>query len=605
MKTLSRFVAKFTSLIVAVLSCFDRVIFKGYLPITNSAALEGFVDHVLKIPRKDFMKFAERQSETLVEHGKRLAQEVGAEYRYLQGTHRKDKLVDEILRKRPISEGLICVLCCMECCPSFRLIFGKGRPNLANARRQQRVLYFYFLDPQLGQIYIRLTTWFPFTAQVYVNGHSWLAQQMLRRRLGFSLQDNAFTALDDPQATQKLADSFAKLNWAKILNRLVRQVNPLMNERWFRNFSYYWVVDQAEFATDLIFTSREALAGLYPRLLNHAAVNFSAREIMSFLGRRFHPRFDGEVLTDCQKGRWPGARVKHRMKNNWLKMYDKFGLVLRIETVINNPREFRVRRLRMREGCPEMVWCPMNKGVINLYRYREVSLAANERYLEALSVVEDPTPAYRQVEELTEPVVVTGRSLAGFNPASKADIKLFTAVLDGNHLVRGFRNAEIREALYGSNEDRSERRRQSRRGGSDVEAVARTWTDRQGAPHPSVAGQSERPSVARSHPATLPLWNPSGGRSGGMIRRKDGARRGEVTEVDSKTQVIDQLRISLITVAPSTPVSLASRPWNLTLKASCSMPSWWSIVAWRSCTVQTFSTAAYPRSSVAPWTIPP
>lgn len=149
------------------------------------------------------------------------------------------------------------------------------------------------------------------------------------------------------------------------------------------------------------------------------------------------------------------------MKNNWLKMYDKFGLVLRIETVINNPREFRVRRLRMREGCPEMVWCPMNKGVINLYRYREVSLAANERYLEALSVVEDPTPAYRQVEELTEPVVVTGRSLAGFNPASKADIKLFTAVLDGNHLVRGFRNAEIREALYGSNEDRSERRRQS------------------------------------------------------------------------------------------------------------------------------------------------
>ena len=122
-----------------------------------------------------------------------------------------------------------------------------------------------------------------------------------------------------------------------------------------------------------------------------------------FLGRRFHPRFDGEVLTHCQKGRWPGARIKHRMKNNWLKMYDKFGLVLRIETVINNPREFRVRRLRTREGRREMVWCPMNKGVINLYRYREVSLAANERYLEALSVVEDPAPAYHQVEELTEP----------------------------------------------------------------------------------------------------------------------------------------------------------------------------------------------------------
>ena len=56
------------------------------------------------------------------------------------------------------------------------------------------------------------------------------------------------------------------------------------------------------------------------------------------------------MLTDCQKGRWPGARIKHRMKNNWLKMYDKFGWVLRIETVINNPSEFRVRRLRTRQG---------------------------------------------------------------------------------------------------------------------------------------------------------------------------------------------------------------------------------------------------------------
>ncbi len=134
MKTLSRFVAKFTKLIVAVLSCFDRVIFKGYLPLTNGPALEGFVDHVLRIRRCDFMAFAEEQSESLVEHAKQMARDAGAEYVYLQGAHRKDKLVDQILRQRPISEGLICVLCCMECCPSFRLASGKDRPRLVNAR---------------------------------------------------------------------------------------------------------------------------------------------------------------------------------------------------------------------------------------------------------------------------------------------------------------------------------------------------------------------------------------------------------------------------------------------------------------------------------------
>jgi hypothetical protein len=284
---------------------------------------------------------------------------------------------------------------------------------------------------------------------------------MLKQRLGFNLQDNAFTALDDLQAAQKLADSFPHLNWRKILNGLVRQVNPLMNERWFRSLSYYWVIDQAEYATDLIFTSREALAGLYPRLLDHAAVNFSAKDILTFLGRKLHPQFEGEVLTQCLKDRWPGARIKHRIKNNWLKMYDKFGWVLRIETVINDPREFRVRRLRTREGRRQMVWCPMNKGVENLYHYREVALAANPRYLEALAVVDDPTPAYQQVETLTKPAVVGGRSYAGFNPASAADVRLFQAVLDGNHLVRGFRNSDIREALYVTTDDAAERRRQS------------------------------------------------------------------------------------------------------------------------------------------------
>ena len=73
----------------------------------------------------------------------------------------------------------------------------------------------------------------------------------------------------------------------------------------------------------MIFTSRAALAGLYPRLLDHAAVNFSAKDILTFLGRKLHPRFEGEVLTSCQKARWPGARIKHRMKNNWLKWNDR------------------------------------------------------------------------------------------------------------------------------------------------------------------------------------------------------------------------------------------------------------------------------------------
>ncbi len=165
--------------------------------------------------------------------------------------------------------------------------------------------------PELGLIHVRLTSWFPFTVQVYLNGHSWLERQMLKRRLGFNLQDNAFTTLDDPKPAQKLADSFVNQNWQKILESLARQVNPLTRQPWFRGLSYYWVIDQAEFSTDLIFTSREALAGLYPRLLDHAAVNFSAKHILTFLGRLFILALTVRCSPFARKlaGREPGSNI--------------------------------------------------------------------------------------------------------------------------------------------------------------------------------------------------------------------------------------------------------------------------------------------------------
>lgn len=461
MKSPNPFVTRFAASLIAVLSCFDRVIFKGHLPFGSEAHLNAFVDGVLRTRRKDFLAFLEDKSAQLVNHGKQLAAQHDVPYQYLHGGTRKEELVRQLLRERRSPEGLVCVLCCQETCRTVKLRYGDGRPRLVFTRRPQRVLYYYFLDPDFGLLYLRVQTWFPYTFQVYVNGHDWLARQLHQHGSGFVQQDNAFTQLDDPALAQQLADRFEQLPWRKQLNRWARLVNPLLTQSWLRGQNYYWVLDQAEYSTDLLFTSRQALADLYPRLLGHAAVNFSAQDILTFLGRRLHPRFDGEVLTDCKKERWPGARIKHRVKNNWLKMYDKFGQILRIETVINQPREFKVRRRRFRQGRECLVWCPMNKGVSNFYRYRQVAAAANDRYLAALAVVDDPARAYRDTERLAQPKIVQGRSSAGFNPARRSDVLLFEAVLRGEHLLQGFRNADIRRVLYGEVKDSALRRRQS------------------------------------------------------------------------------------------------------------------------------------------------
>ena len=200
-------------------------------------------------------------------------------------------------------------------------------------------------------------------------------------------------------------------------------------------------------------------------MLDHATLNFSAPDILGFLGRHLHARFDGQVMTQCKKDRWPGTWVRHGVKNNWLKMYDKFGLILRVETVINNSREFRVRHLRTRGRQRRMTWCPMNKGVCNMSRYQQVSSAANDRYLDGLSVVNDP--AYRQLKPLAACKIANQRCYAGFNPARREDVELFAAVLNSGNQIHGFRNADVRVALFGQPRHGSEasrvqtRRRQS------------------------------------------------------------------------------------------------------------------------------------------------
>jgi hypothetical protein len=215
---------------------------------------------------------------------------------------------------------------------------------------------------------------------------------------------------------------------------------------------YYWIIEQAEYATDVLFKDRAALQPLYSALLRHATLCLGAEDILTFLGRKLHPAFQGEV-GNAYKNRWPGARVKHRMKENGIKMYDKHGVVLRIETVINRPYEFKVRRHGLRRGKPILGWFPMAKGVANLYRYAEVSLAANGRYLTALSTVEDPARAQEHLLGLGAALRRAGRSYRGFNPLSRLDLGLFSAVLRGEYTIMGFRNRDIRLQLYPKAQD--------------------------------------------------------------------------------------------------------------------------------------------------------
>jgi hypothetical protein len=449
MKTACSFLVKFAGVISWALSCFDRVIFKGHLPISRVSEFERFVDYVLKVRRKDFLKVhGPRWSERLVEHAKRLAQKHGRRWEYHPGAIDKDAWAKKQLNLAPIAEGLLGVLCVREACRTFKLAYGNGRPHFVSRKVPQRVLYYYFVDKKLGLIHVRLQTWAPFTCQVYANGHDYVARQLRTKGIAFEQVDNAFVELGDVTAAQRSADRFAKLPWPKILERYARQVNPLLHAE-LAGLSHYWVVDQAEYATDLRFANRHALGGLFERLLAFALLTFTPKKVFSYLGRKWHERFDGEVQTRYKSVREPGACIKHFMKRNWLKMYDKLGLLLRVETVINQPGEFKVLRdCRHHDGTTTLGYYSMCKGVGNLHHYQSQARACNQRYLEALAAVDDPTPRSSELKKLTEPRRHQGRSYAGFNPARDEEVRLFAAVLAGDSIAQGFRNRDIRAALY-------------------------------------------------------------------------------------------------------------------------------------------------------------
>ena len=186
-------------------------------------------------------------------------------------------------------------------------------------------------------MHVRIQAWIPYQVQIYINGREWLSRQLDAAGVGYRRYDNALLHVDDLEIAARLCDKFAHRSWPAVLNAFARRVNPLLAMIGQAGFGgYYWVLDQAEIATDVLFQNRPALLEVWPDLVRHASTNLSSADVLRFLGRKLHPALKAEVLTEARR-RPEGWRIKHRLARNWIKAYDKAS-VLRVETTINNPR---------------------------------------------------------------------------------------------------------------------------------------------------------------------------------------------------------------------------------------------------------------------------
>jgi hypothetical protein len=442
--------------ITGSLAMFDRMIFKGHLTALYKQDGARCFLWSQGVALKDFTGYAKATTERIANNARKLVTDAGRpvisfdHVKTRNRTQHKDDLAKSIAEADGITEGIICLISAVESCFSFQVRKRHTTGKLELFRRERKCLhhYLYLIDPEFGLMHVRMQGWIPYECQIYLNGREWLARQLDLRGVGYVRWDNSLLAIDDLETAAELCDRFAHKAWPRVLNAFAKKLNPILPALRAANYGgYYWVLDQAEIATDVMFKTRPRLLEIWPDLVRHASLNMSSEDVLGFLGRKLHPSLQAQVVTDTKR-RPQGWRVRHRMAANWVKVYDKAS-VLRVETVINNPREFRIQRwVTDSSGRRERRWCPMRKGVSDLWRTYQVGIAANHRYLEALAAAPLKGEGVAVLDALCRPRTNHGRRYARFNPLNPADLALFRAALAGQHAIGGFRNADICRRLY-------------------------------------------------------------------------------------------------------------------------------------------------------------
>lgn len=443
---------RYRSQIAGALSCYDRIIIQGTVPgwCYARGMTEYFYTHQIRI--FDYPKWAEPLREAIRKNMERTAADHGIDIEFVRSkkSFRKEQRVKEILEKRGEEPGLVCILSAMEPCGTYKPWHDKTTHKTYLKPDDGKCLhyYVYLIDEDLGLCYVRVPTWCPFRLQVYLNGHSYLARQLTKRQIEYRMLDNAFGWIADFERAQQLADHFSVEMVHRKLDRFAARYCPVIGQF---GQSYHWSLNQVEFATDVVFAKQADLQAIYDRLTRAAIHTVKPDNIATFLGRKLNGNYQDEMGNRFNT-RIEGTRIKHTMGPVSIKMYDKFHLILRIETTVVNVSFFKhYRKVEHKDGTTSMAWANMKKTIYSLAPLRELLLAANRRYLEFVSTIEDDRAGTGKLNRISQRVQQNDRAYRGFNFFDPDDEKLFRTLGSGEFNISGFQNKDLRRRLKHQN----------------------------------------------------------------------------------------------------------------------------------------------------------
>jgi hypothetical protein len=428
---------------VGVLSCYDRIVITGTLPgACYAGGMTSFL-YSRGIRIFDYARFAEPLRDRIRTRAQEACAEAGIEIEHINKPHiRKEDVVAKVLARRGDHAGLVHVISAMEACESYRPWHNKATGKTALKPDSGKCLhyYFYFIDETFGLCYLRVPTWCPFRLQFYCNGHSWLARKLTAARIDFSLADNAFVRIADFDRAQALADAMRPDELHRKLDQYAKRFCPVSDA--FAQ-DYHWSLMQVEYSTDLIFRSEATLKPLYEQLSREAVLSVKAEQVASFLGKKITPQLAQELGSRFAT-RIEGTCIKHRFAKTGVKMYDKFGSVLRLETTTNDVSFFKHhRKVEHRDCHATREIAPMKKTIYSLIDLREILAGCNRRYLEFLSAIEDTASGARELTRLTQPQREGDRTIKGLNFFERTEQQLLRALQRPEFNIHGVRRADL------------------------------------------------------------------------------------------------------------------------------------------------------------------
>src|SRR5438552_989394 len=434
------FTQLFGDLLAFVYHCFDRIVIYGYLSaLSRPEQVVHFFRQVVGVPvvSKEVLRQRTADYQAWVEafaRNHRLPIEWAE-----KGVRKEDHIVPWQRRMaRKHANGVYYIFKSMEQGPTFRVSVPKYPTKdphhriLAPQRSRFTHYYFYIRDETLGPMAIRVASFFPFQATYYLNGHSFIEQELNRNKIGFRKNDNAFLAVDDAAALQGAADQLTGEVIAQRLDYWTLLLGPKFSkrERDAMNLHRFYAVNQIEYCRNFIFKRHFPIHRIFERSCEIGLWRLTANKISEIFGSRVTKKLKGKLNTTLEQIEHGHHIFRAYFKHAFVKQYEKFSTFLRNEICSNNLADFRLK-----------------KGLDHLAAVREKFLAITDRFATFQAQCLNVHVEFPLLQRLALPITVGTAKFPGIKIHDTRMIRLMEVQLHGGTTVGGWTAKQIHDAI--------------------------------------------------------------------------------------------------------------------------------------------------------------